>query len=226
MHHPSQSQLGIVFVLMKKNIHEVRKLVEAANFYGINEIKITHLIPYDEESEKQVCYRLLSDKKMFRARNRYQLHVDMPLLDPSDVGEFGILPLFADPKVTYSLLEQPVVRQTRSCRFIRDGCAFVRWDGVVSPCVALLHNNHVFQKSRVRSIKHHGFSNVESQPLGEIYDSEPYRVFRERVESFSFSPCTDCYGCDDFTNNEIDCIESPFPTCGGCLWSEGLFQCP
>ena len=49
------SKLGICFILMKKNLDSFLKLVKNSYFYGIDDIKATHLIPYDEKSSEQVC---------------------------------------------------------------------------------------------------------------------------------------------------------------------------
>jgi cholesterol oxidase len=38
--------------------------------------------------------------------------------------------------------------------------------------------------------------------------------------------CTFCGGCDMSESNVEDCFGNEFPTCGGCLWSQGVVQCP
>ena len=32
--------------------------------------------------------------------------------------------------------------------------------------------------------------------------------------------------CDMFGENKEDCIGNTHPTCGGCLWAEGVLSCP
>ena len=46
------------------------------------------------------------------------------------------------------------------------------------------------------------------------------------LQEFNFSPCIQCGGCDFFESNQEDCIGSPMPACGGCLWAQGVIQCP
>jgi hypothetical protein len=46
------------------------------------------------------------------------------------------------------------------------------------------------------------------------------------VLNFEFSPCTLCDGCILSEKNEEDCYGNAFPTCGGCLWAQGIVQCP
>jgi hypothetical protein len=46
------------------------------------------------------------------------------------------------------------------------------------------------------------------------------------VQGFAFAPCTFCGGCEMLDGNEEDCLGNEFPACGGCLWAQGLIQCP
>jgi len=47
------------------------------------------------------------------------------------------------------------------------------------------------------------------------------------LQNFAFAPCTFCGGCDLSETNEEDCIGNDiFPVCGGCLWAQGIIQCP
>lgn len=220
------SKLGISFILMKKNLDSFKNLVQRAYFYGIDEIKVTHLIPYDEKTEEQVCYRRISNVDLYSKRKDTIPHIDLPLLEPHDLVETDLVSLFNSSLTTFSLLGVPLERRNRYCRFVNEGCIFVRQDGAISPCMALLHDNKTYQNKKLREITHCSFGNVENNSLEEIYYSKEYTDFRNRVTNFSFSHCTDCASCDLFLNNNEDCSGNVFPTCGGCLWSEGLFQCP
>jgi len=62
--------------------------------------------------------------------------------------------------------------------------------------------------------------------LIELWNDPEYVAFRERVQLFDFSPCTFCGGCEMAESNEEDCFGNPFPTCGGCLWAQGVIRCP
>ncbi len=50
--------------------------------------------------------------------------------------------------------------------------------------------------------------------------------FRDLVQRFDFSPCSDCGGCNLAETNEEDCFGNGFPVCGDCLWAKGVIQCP
>jgi len=63
--------------------------------------------------------------------------------------------------------------------------------------------------------------------LDEIWNDPEYMGYRERLHNFVFAPCTFCGGCDLSETNEEDCLGNDiFPVCGGCLWAQGIIQCP
>ena len=116
--------------------------------------------------------------------------------------------------------------QHDSCPFIREGSVFVRWDGGVCPCMQLLHNCHTYLYEQRRRVFRCEFGSLAQQSLWEIWNNEAYRSFRVLVEEFDFPSCTVCMGCDDRLENRSDCMHNTFPTCGACLWSEGIIFCP
>ena len=110
--------------------------------------------------------------------------------------------------------------------FIEKGSLAIRWDGDVSPCLALLHDHKAYLHKYERSLKRHVVGNVLEQSIKDIWNKPEYLSFRKRIQEFDFSPCVLCGGCDLFESNQEDCIGSPIPTCGGCLWAQGIIQCP
>jgi len=74
----------------------------------------------------------------------------------------------------------------------------------------------------------HSFTigSVTEKDLDELWNAPEHIAFRERVQAFNFSPCSICGGCSFLDSNQEDCLKSGFPTCGGCLWAQGVIQCP
>ena len=68
--------------------------------------------------------------------------------------------------------------------------------------------------------------NLKERGLQDIWLDPAYVSYRQRVQSFAFPPCTFCGGCDMSEANEEDCFGNVFPACGGCLWAQGVVQCP
>ena len=112
------------------------------------------------------------------------------------------------------------------CPFIDGGMCFIRYDGEVSPCMQLLRNAYTYLYTEKRKIKFISYGNVLNNTLGEIWNSTSYKTFRQRVEKFEFPDCTLCDGCVDRLTNNTDCMFNTFPTCGACLWAQGIARCP
>jgi len=112
------------------------------------------------------------------------------------------------------------------CPFIEGGSTAIRWDGSVSPCLPLLHSSTSYLHGMERFSRHFAVGNVNERHLSELWNAPEYVEFREKVQSFDFSPCSICDGCILSETNEEDCYGNSFPTCGGCLWAQGVIQCP
>jgi hypothetical protein len=125
-----------------------------------------------------------------------------------------------------NLMGNPIGIAAQSCRFIRDRCTFVRWDGKVSPCMGLLHSHKAYLNGLDRAVSPYILGDIGSGDLYEIWNSDEYIRFREKVRGFLFSPCHLCGGCSFLEKNEEDCCGNTFPVCGGCLWAQGIIQCP
>ncbi|HRE29000.1 MAG TPA: SPASM domain-containing protein, partial [Anaerolineales bacterium] len=72
----------------------------------------------------------------------------------------------------------------------------------------------------------HAIANVRDRGLREIWLDPTYVAYREKVQSFAFAPCTYCGGCEMSEENLEDCYGNTAPACGGCVWAQGVVQCP
>ncbi len=112
------------------------------------------------------------------------------------------------------------------CPFVNEGSCFIRQDGEVTACMQLLHNSYTYLYEEKRKVFSHSFGNINEMRLEDIWESEKYSAFRNRVLNFDFPCCTVCLGCDDRKENVTDCMYNESPTCGACLWSQGFIRCP
>ncbi len=117
-------------------------------------------------------------------------------------------------------------RKLNYCPFIEEYNCFVKWNGEVVPCMQLLHNSYTYFYEEKRRVMGKSFGNVNEKSLYEIWNDEEYSVFRDKVKCFEFPDCTICDGCDDRLENSQDCMYNKFPTCGACLWAQGVGKCP
>lgn len=225
LNEESVVKLGICLVLMKSNIGQLGKIVNNAFKYNINEIKTTHLLPFSKEQEKQICYDHILQADLF-APSRFVTNIDMVHMETIDMINGQIPEIFNTPYATFSIMGNPLNRKENYCKFIKEGQMFIRWDGEVSPCMALLHDNTVYQQGDARHIIHCSFGNANEKSITELWNEKEYFEFRKRVDEFTFANCNKCGHCDLFETNEDDCFGNKFPTCGSCLWAHGFIQCP
>ena len=230
-------RLGMTAVVMRDNIASLRRIREFAERYEADDLNLSHIIPNRAEDIEQALWpmcdvaaiKAVTDTLDYSWRfEGFDLGTEIPMFKFSQ--RYRDL-LFPDEKSMrdaefFSWKGKPAARRENWCRFIEEGHCFIRWDGDVSPCMGLLHTADTYLGEHKRCIRHHSFGNVCEQSLDEIWNSEEYRSFRDRVHAFHFAPCLFCGGCELLEENKTDCIGSLAPTCGGCLWGQGFAVCP
>ncbi|MDK2801461.1 MAG: hypothetical protein PWQ70_3080 [Clostridiales bacterium] len=217
-------EIGISFVAMKKNIKDLKDIRKLALAVGAKRVYISNVLPYDRKMQDQILYEnLLIEKSPYFSTD--EIFISLPGMDLNETTGEIIYSLFRNNK-NISLLTNTISTTTSTCRFIKDRCTFIRWDGMVSPCMGLLHSYNTFIHGYERNVKEYTFGNISDTDLKSIWDSKEYMDFREKVERFNFSPCHRCGGCDLIKNNNEDCYGNSFPVCGACLWAHGVIQCP
>jgi MoaA/NifB/PqqE/SkfB family radical SAM enzyme len=218
--------VGIAFVVTKENVGNLADLTHLAQRVGARMVSVSNILPYSRPMLGQmVCRMALTESRLDRVPNSVSLNI--PRLDVTPATKDPIYGLLRSNK-NVTLLGRPAMPDTPACRFIRERCTFVRWDGVVSPCMGLLHSHDAYRSpsQAPRRVSSYSLGNVTEHTLKEIWESPEYYDFREKVDAFDFSPCAVCGGCDYSETNDEDCFGNKFPTCGGCLWAQGVIQCP
>lgn len=220
----SNPQVGIAFVAMKRNIADLPRLPWLATYIGAWEIQVSNVVPHTPEMEDQILYRDSLKACAYRA-SRWVADMSLPKLD-LDAPVLDSLGGVFNSTTSLSLLGTSLSSRNDYCRFAQEGYSVVRWDGVVSPCLPLLHSHPMYLLGRRKDVTHLGLGNIGEEPLGQIWESPEYTEFRDKLRRFPFSPCTTCGGCERFPANQEDCSMNEFPACGGCLWAQGFIQCP
>ncbi len=216
--------LGISFVVMKRNVEDLVAMDELARSIGADRIVVSNVLPYSPEMEKEMlCQLTLTTDTLTFVPGKTEM--SLPRLDISPDTREAVLRLLRS-YMNLSLMGTSISAPARSCRFVSDRAAFVRWDGMVSPCMGLLHPYTTYLYGNERRISEYALGDVNRRTLGSIWGSKDYRAFRERVRAFDFSPCHICGGCSLVEGNKDDCFGSGFPACGACLWAQGVIQCP
>jgi MoaA/NifB/PqqE/SkfB family radical SAM enzyme len=211
---------------MKSNIDQMGKLVRFAYENNVSKVNISNVIPTDSASVKESLYNRTVSLELYTQNATGYPEINMPFMDfnMAEARE-GFMEMIRS-NCNIMLGGEPYVRRKRYCRFVEEGNTFVRHDGDISPCMALLHSGVTYLENSERNVYHHSFGNVKERKLSDIWLSEEYTAFRARVRRFEFSPCIQCGGCENRDDNCQDCLGNQKPTCGACLWSEGVISCP
>jgi MoaA/NifB/PqqE/SkfB family radical SAM enzyme len=218
-------EIGVVFVAMKRNVKDLPSLLQIGSRLDVTRFLVTNVLPYTEELKGEVLYSEAVLDIVYQPRLKLP-HLDLPKLD---VGQVGWKPLYEALRSngqTVSMGGAMVGEASDRCPFIERGATAISWKGDLSPCLPLMHRFVSFLDDRRRVSNSQIVGNVNDSSLTDLWNGPEYVAFRERVGSFSFSHCVFCAGCDLSLANEQDCRGNLFPTCGGCLWAQGVIRCP
>ena len=217
--HP---KLGIAFVAMRRNIHDLSEVIRLGTRLGAVEFSISNVLAHNTELLEENLYMRSLDMV---AGQEIRPMVHMPLMDiqPETLKALGEILRDVNPtELTGTFLN----RNTDQCPFIERGSLSVRWDGEVSPCLPLLYTHQHYLGDRERTSKEYFVGDVRESSILQIWNDQGYRELRKRLQDFDFSPCAFCNSCRMATENVEDCFGNIHPTCGGCLWAQGLIRCP
>ncbi len=221
-------ELALESVLTRSNLAELPAIVERAREQGAATLYVTNLLPYTEKLKDEILYWLCVESAAFALRVAPPPGLVLPRIDArpeiQEVFErLGVRP--ARPSLR-DLFAVPTAPGENRCPFVDRGTATVGWDGTVSPCPELLHTHTVYVLGREKRVMRYAAGHLADRPLPAIWRDPGFEALRERIDRFDFSPCVSCGGCELAETNEEDCVGSPFPACGDCLWARGVILCP
>ena len=218
-------ELGIAFVAMKRNLADLPAVLRLGRQFGATRYSITNVLPYTAEMRAEMlCVN--SIQHMFSTRpTRWLPLVQLPKID-LDPQTRPVLHQVMRGSSRVALNGSVLGDWVDRCPFIEAGATTVNWEGNVSPCLPLMHDHTSYLEQVERFSRRYVVGNLRDRSLADLWHDPDYLAFRRRVRDFDFSPCTQCGGCEYVESNQEDCFGSPFPTCGGCLWAQGVIQCP
>jgi MoaA/NifB/PqqE/SkfB family radical SAM enzyme len=219
--HPA---MGIAFVAMRRNIADLPKVIKLGRSLGATLFSISNVVPYTEEMlDEQLYNRAL--RNITYISSPWLPSISLPKLDINNHTQEALFQAL-NSGCYVSLAGSNLSEANDVCNFIASGSMSIAWDGGVSPCWPLMHTHVTYLHHKERRVRRHIVGNVNQMDLGEIWMDPAYLEYRTMVQGFGFPPCTFCGGCDLSEANEDDCMGNGFPACGGCLWSQGVIQCP
>lgn len=215
-------KLGIAFVAMRRNIHDLSQVIRLGTRLGAVEFSVSNVLAHNTELLHENLYDQSLDL-VAGLESRPLIHMPWMDLRPDTMHSLAlILKDLNRMEWTGSTLN----RNTGQCPFIERGSLAVRWDGRVSPCLPLLYTHDHFLGERQRRSREYFVGHAGENTLPEIWNDSKYQELRKRLQDFDFSPCAFCNSCEMANENMEDCFGNTHPTCGGCLWGRGLIHCP
>ena len=219
----ARPRLGIAFVAMKRNLQDLPKVIDLGKSLGADTFSFSNVLAHTPQMLEEALYQSVPGGN--EAVTEWSPQLLFPKMEINDQTE-PILVESLKKGGSIMISNQDMKLGANRCPFAEKGSLSVRWDGAVSPCLALLHDHENLLGIRKRKSFAHSMGNVNLAGLLEIWDDPEYVALRERVLSFDFSFCTACNSCNLADTNQEDCFGNIAPTCGGCLWAQGLIQCP
>lgn len=218
-------EIGIAFVAMKRNIADLPQILKIGKSLRAKYYSISNLQPTTEGMLGDQLYRS-TIRNIAYMQAPHLPHISLPKMDFDESTRDSLFEIF-NSQCTISYAGQNWSGANDVCNFVEDGTMSVAWNGDVSPCWPLMHTHVNFLHDKPRLSKKHVIGSVVERTLEDLWLDPEYLAYRERLHNFAFAPCTFCGGCDLSETNEEDCIGNTIsPVCGGCLWAQGIIQCP
>ncbi len=226
----SAPKLGIIFVAMKRNIAELPAVLRLSRRLGASRFLVTNVLPHTAEMRSEPLYARALGEVAYLSSPPFEPRLELPKIDTNELTRASLYRVIHGTW-SVSLAGANLGTTNDRCPFIESGSTTVSWEGFVSPCLPLVYNHtsilHTSSSEGRQRYSHlYRIGNVAAGSLSELWTASEYVAFRERVRAFDFPPCTKCGGCLLSLTNEEDCFGNIFPTCGGCLWAQGVIRCP
>lgn len=224
-HHHPKPEIGIAFVAMKRNIADLPKVIQLGKSVKAKYYSVSNLQPATAEMQDDRLYtQTMHNIAYMQAPNLPRL--SLPKMDFDETTREALFKTF-NSQLNISFAGNNWGGANDVCNFVESGTMSIAWTGDISPCWPLMHTHTSYLHGKERLAKKHIIGNVTERSLLDLWSDTDYVAYRERLHNFAFAPCTFCGGCDLSETNDEDCIgNTTFPVCGGCLWAQGIIQCP
>jgi MoaA/NifB/PqqE/SkfB family radical SAM enzyme len=217
-------RVGIAYVAMKRNIHELPDLIRLGIIKGIERFSISNVLAHTAELSNETLYDRTLIEGSYQSAFKFT-DINFPRMDSSS-QTMEAFQKALQGNYRFQMAGNEVEKTTNQCPFILKGSTSIRWDGALSPCLPLLHTHDSYLGKRLRRSQAYSIGNVMQRDLVDLWHDPGYIALRQRLQEFDYPPCTFCNSCEMADSNVDDCYGNVAPTCGGCLWAQGLIQCP
>jgi MoaA/NifB/PqqE/SkfB family radical SAM enzyme len=223
-HYP-KPEIGVAFVAMKRNIADLPEIINIGKSIRAKYFSVSNLQPPTEDMQADRLYTQATRNIAYLNSVRLP-RISLPKMDFNEDTRDALFAVFnSGLNVSYAGNNWSGANDV--CNFVERGTLSIAWTGDVSPCWPLMHTHMSYLHNKPRIAKKHIIGNVNQRGILDLWLDPDYLAYRERLHNFAFAPCTFCGGCDLSETNEEDCLGNDIaPVCGGCLWAQGIIQCP
>ena len=223
--HFPKPEIGVAFVAMKRNFNDLPKIIKLGHTFGAKYYSVSNVQPATPEMQDDRLY-LRTMRNIAYLPSPMLPKLSLPKIDFNEDTVAALTETF-NSGVNISFAGNNWGGANDVCNFVESGTMSIAWTGDVSPCWPLMHTHVSYLHGKSRLSRKHVIGNVRDNTLEGIWLDPEYLAYRERLHNFVFAPCTFCGGCDLSETNEEDCLGNDIaPVCGGCLWAQGIIQCP
>ena len=223
--HFPQPALGIAFLAMRRNIADLPEVIRMGIALGAKHFSVSNVQPATPEMQDERLYTRTM-RNIAYLPSSVLPRLSLPKMDFNEETQAALTKAF-NSGCNVSFAGNNWGGANDTCNFVESGTMSIAWNGDVSPCWPLMHTHTSYLHGKPRLLQKHVIGNVGERSLHDLWFDEEYLTYRERLHNFGFAPCTFCGGCDLSETNVEDCIaNTTFPVCGGCLWAQGIIQCP
>jgi MoaA/NifB/PqqE/SkfB family radical SAM enzyme len=223
-HHP-KPEIGIAFLAMKRNIADLPEIIRLGKSLKATRFSVSNIQPATADMQAEALYtQVIHNIAYLEAPHLPRLKVPRMDFDPSTRD--ALFEAF-NSQLNIEFAGNNWSGASDTCNFVESGTMSIAWNGDVSPCWPLMHTHTSYLHGKPRLSTKHVIGNVAVRSLEDLWLEPEYVAYRDRLHNFVFAPCSFCGGCDLSEANEEDCLgNTTFPVCGGCLWAQGIIQCP
>ncbi len=223
-HYP-RPEIGIAFVAMKRNIADLPQVIKLGKSLKAKYFSVSNVQPATDNMQDDRLYTgTIHNIAYMQAPNLPRL--SLPKMDFNHLTSAALIETF-NSQLNISYAGNNWGGANDTCNFVESGTMSIAWTGDISPCWPLMHTHTSYLHGKQRLSRKHIIGSVNERSLSELWLDPDYVAYRERLHNFAFAPCAFCGGCELSETNEEDCLaNTTFPVCGGCLWAQGIIQCP
>lgn len=217
-------EVGLAFVATRRNIGSLPGLLALAHEWDLDFVSVSNVVPHTPEMAAEMLWGGAAWAASF-PDTRWRPRLEMGRIDLDEQTRPALAALW-DRAPTWPPPGADGGPRRNHCRFVHEGMLAVAWDGRVAPCLSLLHAHPEYVNGHWKTVKSYAIGHIDNDGLQDIWRDAAARDFRRRIRDFDFPACFACGGCPDTDTNDTDCYSSPFPSCGECLWAQGIVLCP